>query len=147
MRKRLPRIPPEPRRRSLWEQTRARKPTATTRGRGWQRRHQGWQEHQSAAASPALSPSLCQARATLTAHQRGWTFFPPLPRTSGRQGTYHSAKPRKKQAALTVSMCVRRPLINSFFPCSHLLCSGPLNPIQQRSELVPKLRHICQIPD
>lgn len=61
-------------------------------------------------------PPHCQAPATPTALQQGWTFIPPLPRTSRRQGTYHSAKPRKKQAALTVSMCVRRPLINSFFP-------------------------------
>lgn len=98
---------------------------------------------------PNPFPSLCQAQAAPTAHQQGRAFIPPLPRTGGRQGTYHSAKPRKQQAALTISMCAQRPLINSFFffPRSHLLCSGPLNPIQQSSELVTMLRHICQIPD
>lgn len=64
---------------------------------------------------PNPFPSLCQAQAAPTAHQQGRAFIPPLPRTGGRQGTYHSAKPRKQQAALTISMCAQRPLINSFF--------------------------------
>lgn len=94
---------------TLWE----RKPVM--QGRDRQLTHQRCREYQPADASPTPIPPLCQAQAPLAAHHLGWALTPPLPRTSRCQGTYHSTNPRKKQAALTGSTCVWRPL-KPFFP-------------------------------
>lgn len=92
----------------LWEQTQERKPVM--KGRDRQLTHQCWQEHQPADASPTPFPSLCQAQAPPAAHHLGWALTPLPPHTRRHQGTYNSTNPRKKQAALTGSTCVWRPL-------------------------------------